>query len=124
VIWSHAGGTMPYLIERFMRTSTFPEWRKKLPGGFLPEAQRFYYDTAQASNAVALSCARQVIPASHFVFGTDYPYRSAKEHVEGLRQSGVFDNWELRGIDRTNLTGILPQYATDKPVGATGRKMR
>jgi hypothetical protein len=65
-----------------------------------------------------------VIPASHFVFGTDYPYRGAKEHVEGLRQSGVFDNWELRGIDRTNLTGILPQYATDKPVGATGRQTR
>ena len=42
IIWSHAGGTMPFLIERFMRTSTFPEWRKKLPGGFLPEAQRFY----------------------------------------------------------------------------------
>ena len=121
IIWSHAGGTMPFLIERFLRTATFPEWRKKLPGGFLPEAQRFYYDTAQVSNAVALSCARQVIPASHFVFGTDYPYRSAKEHVEGLRQAGVFDNWELRGIDRTNLTGILPQYATDKPVGATGR---
>jgi predicted TIM-barrel fold metal-dependent hydrolase len=121
LIWSHAGGTMPFLIERFMRTATFPEFRKKLPGGFVPEAQRFYYDIAQASNKVALSCARQVIPASHFVFGTDYPYRSAKEHVEGLKQSGVFDNWELRGIDRTNLTGILPQYATDKPVGATGR---
>jgi predicted TIM-barrel fold metal-dependent hydrolase len=121
IIWSHAGGTMPFLIERFMRTATFPEFRQKLPGGFLPEAQRFYYDIAQASNKAALSCARQVIPASHFVFGTDYPYRSAKEHVEGLRQSGVFDNWELRGIDRTNLTGILPKYATDKPVGATGR---
>jgi 6-methylsalicylate decarboxylase len=122
IIWSHAGGTMPFLIERFMRTATFPEFRRKLPGGFLPEAQRFYYDTAQASNKVALTAARMVIPASHFVFGTDYPYRGAKEHVEGLRQSGVFDHWELRGIDRTNLTGVLPHYATDKPVGATGRK--
>ncbi len=121
VIWSHAGGTMPFLIERFMRTATFPEYSKLLPGGFLPEAQRFYYDTAQASNRVALTAARMVIPASHFVFGTDYPYRGAAEHVDGLRQSGVFDNWELRGIDRTNLAGIMPQYATDKPVGATSR---
>lgn len=124
IIWSHAGGTMPFLIERFMRTATFPEFRKMLPGGFLPEVQRFYYDTAQASNKVALTCARMVIPASHFVFGTDYPYRSAKEHVEGLRQSGVFDNWELRGIDRTNLTGLLEKYATDTPIGATGRQPR
>jgi 6-methylsalicylate decarboxylase len=121
MIWSHAGGTMPYLIERFMRTATFPEHRKKLPGGFLPEAQRFYYDTAQASNKVALTAARMVIPASRFVFGTDYPYRGTREHVEGLRQSGVFDNWELRNIDRTNISGILPQYANDKQVGAQGR---
>jgi len=121
MIWSHAGGTMPFLIERFMRTATFPEFRKLLPGGFLPEAQRFYYDTAQASNKVALTAARMVIPPSHFVFGTDYPYRGAMEHVEGLRQSGVFDHWELRGIDRTNLSGILPQYANDRQVGAEGR---
>ena len=113
---------MPFLIERFMRTATFPEHRQKLPGGFLPEAQRFFYDTAQASNRVALTAARMVIPASRFVFGTDYPYRGALEHVEGLRQSGVFDNWELRNIDRTNLSGILPQYANDKQVGAHGRR--
>lgn len=124
IIWSHAGGTMPFLIERFMRTATFPEYRQALPGGFLPEAQRFYYDTAQASNKVALTAARLVIPASHFVFGTDYPYRGALEQVEGLRQSGVFDGWELRGIDRTNLTAILPHYATDRPVGSTGRTAR
>jgi predicted TIM-barrel fold metal-dependent hydrolase len=121
IIWSHAGGTMPYLIERFMRTATFPEFRKLLPGGFLPEAQRFYYDTAQASNRVALTAARMVIPASHFVFGTDYPYRGTREHVDGLRQSGVFDNWELRGIDRTNISGILPKYANDKQVGNTSK---
>ncbi len=124
IIWSHAGGTMPYLIERFMRTATFPEFRKLLPGGFLPEAQRFYYDTAQASNAIALTAARMVIPASHFVFGTDYPYRGTREHVEGLQQSGVFDRWELRGIDRTNISGILPKYANDKQVGNTSKGTR
>lgn len=111
IIWSHAGGTMPFLIERFMRTTGMPHYAKLLPGGFLPEAQRFFYDTAQASNRVALTAARMVIPASHFVFGTDYPYRTAAEHVEGLRQCGVFDQWELRAIDRTNLAGLLPRYS-------------
>ncbi len=111
IIWSHAGGTMPFLIERFIRTAQQKEYAKGLPGGFLPEAQRFFYDTAQASNRIALTAARMVIPASHFVFGTDYPYRSTAEHVAGLKQSGVFDLAELRAIDRTNLAGILPQYA-------------
>jgi predicted TIM-barrel fold metal-dependent hydrolase len=117
IIWSHAGGTMPFLIERFIRTAQLEEYSKMFPGGFLPEAQRFYYDTAQASNRTALTAARSVVPASHFVFGTDYPYRSSAEHVEGLRQSGVFDLAELRGIDRTNLAGLLPKYAILKREG-------
>ncbi|HXQ50008.1 MAG TPA: amidohydrolase family protein [Stellaceae bacterium] len=111
MIWSHAGGTMPFLIERFTRMAESPEYAAQLPQGFLHEAHRFFYDTAQASNRYALSAARLVIPASRFVFGTDYPYRTAAEHVAGLKTSGVFDAAELSAIDRDNLAGLLTQYA-------------
>jgi 6-methylsalicylate decarboxylase len=111
MIWSHAGGTMPYLIERFVRMAAQAEYAGLLPGGFLPEARRFFYDTAQVSNRYALATARQVIPPSQFVFGTDYPYRTAAEHVAGLRTSGVFDDAELRAIDRDNLARLLTQSA-------------
>jgi 6-methylsalicylate decarboxylase len=111
MIWSHAGGTMPFLIERFIRMAQQAEYAALLPQGFLPEAQRFFYDTAQASNRTALTAARLVIPAARFVFGTDYPYRTAAEHVAGLRQCGVFDAAELAAIDRGNLAGLLRQYA-------------
>ena len=117
MIWSHAGGTMPFLIERFIRTAQLPAYSKMFPGGFMPEAERFYYDTAQAANRTALTAARSVIPASHFIFGTDFPYRSSAEQVEGLKRSGVFDINELRGIDRTNLAGLLPKYAILKREG-------
>ncbi|MGH7091532.1 MAG: amidohydrolase family protein [Stellaceae bacterium] len=110
LIWSHAGGTMPFLIERFLRAAQEPQHRALLPRGFLPEAQRFFYDTAQASNRFALAAARQVIPATHFVFGTDFPYRTAAEHVAGLAQCGIFAPAELRAIDRDNLATLLPQY--------------
>jgi predicted TIM-barrel fold metal-dependent hydrolase len=110
IIWSHAGGTMPFLIERFIRLAEAPSYAAQMPQGFLPEAQRFFYDTAQASNKVALTAARMVIPADHFVFGTDYPYRTAAEHVEGLAASGVFSAAELRAIDRDNLATLLPRY--------------
>ncbi len=110
MIWSHAGGTMPFLAERFIRMAQQVEYKGLLPHGFIPEAQRFFYDTAQASNRYALTSARQLIPAAHFVFGTDYPYRTAKEHVEGLASCGVFDGPELRAIDRDNLASLLPQY--------------
>jgi predicted TIM-barrel fold metal-dependent hydrolase len=111
LIWSHAGGTMPFLIERFLRLAQEPQYAPLLPKGFLPEAQRFYYDTAQASNRFALAAARQVIPATHFVFGTDFPYRTAAEHVAGLAQCGIFDRAELRAIDRDNLAALLGRYA-------------
>jgi predicted TIM-barrel fold metal-dependent hydrolase len=88
-----------------------PEYATRIPGGFLPEAHRFFYDTAQVSNRVALSAARMVVPVSRFVFGTDYPYRTAAEHVEGLRDCGVFDAAELRAIDRDNIAALLKQYA-------------
>lgn len=110
LIWSHAGGTMPFLIERFLRMAQQRDYAGILPQGFMPEAQRFFYDTAQASNRVALSCARQVIPAGHFVFGTDYPYRTSAEHVAGLRECGVFTAAELAAIDRDNLATLLPRY--------------
>jgi 6-methylsalicylate decarboxylase len=111
MIWSHAGGTMPYLIERFTRMAQLPEYAAQVPGGFLPEAHRFFYDTAQVSNRYTLSAARLVVPAGRFVFGTDYPYRTAAEHVEGLQSCGVFNAAELRAIDRDNIAGLLKQYA-------------
>ena len=110
LIWSHAGGTMPFLIERFLRMAQEPQYAAMFPHGFMPEAQRFFYDTAQASNRVALTAARMVIPAANFVFGTDYPYRTAAEHVAGLAQCGVFDTAELRAVDRDNLARLLAHY--------------
>jgi 6-methylsalicylate decarboxylase len=112
IIWSHAGGTMPYLIERFTRMAESPEYAAQIPGGFMAEAHRFFYDTAQVSNRFALSSARLVVPAANFVFGTDYPYRTAAEHVEGLQSSGVFNAAELRAIDRDNLARLLRHYAS------------
>ena len=34
MIWSHAGGTMPFLIERFTRMAESPEYAAQLPQGF------------------------------------------------------------------------------------------
>jgi 6-methylsalicylate decarboxylase len=88
-----------------------PEYRAQIPGGFLAEARRFYYDTAQVANRYTLATARLVVPAERFVFGTDYPYLTAAEHVQGLQESGVFDAAELAAIDRDNIAGLLTQYA-------------
>lgn len=107
VIWSHAGGTMPYLIERFTRMAESKEYAKLLPDGFLHEARRFFYDTAQVANHTTLTCAREVVPDSHFVFGSDFPYRSSGEHVVALEACGVFDSAQLDAIARGNAVTLL-----------------
>jgi predicted TIM-barrel fold metal-dependent hydrolase len=111
MIFSHAGGTMPYLIDRFDWLAKTPQYAAKLPQGFRVEAERFYYDTAQASNNVAMGALKKLIPASHILFGTDYPFRTATEHVKGLQEAKIFTAKELHGIDRGNATALMPQHA-------------
>ena len=62
----------------------------------MPEAQRFFYDTAQVANHTTLTCAREVVPDAHFVFGSDFPYRTSGEHVVALEACGVFDGARAR----------------------------
>jgi len=109
VIFSHAGGTMPFLVERFDNFSKTPPYSSDLPEGFRAEARKFYYDTAQTSNPAAMAALKAVIPTSHVVFGTDYPFRTHADHAKGLRECGVFSDAELRGIERENILALLPR---------------
>ena len=110
-IFSHAGGTLTALTERFnTQVVSFPPYKNK---GFNYDVvmgllKRFYYDTAQAANPIAMASLTQLIDVSHIVYGTDYPYRTGLEHVKGL--SKIFNAAELRAIDRENALRILPAH--------------
>ena len=121
-IFSHAGGMMPFVIERFVsgteveivpgivtkgQGSNKPE---KVPKGALYELRKMYYDTAQATNPVAMRALRTVVPVSQIVYGTDYWYRSAAETSRGLTTNKVFSEEELRAINRGNAERLLPRY--------------
>jgi 6-methylsalicylate decarboxylase len=106
MIFSHAGGTMPYLIVRLIKDSG------KVPNGFPAEAGRFYYDTAQVTGKGAMGALKDVVPMNHIVFGTDYPYITVEETAKRLKESTVFNNKELDMIAAGNaLVGLVPQYA-------------
>jgi predicted TIM-barrel fold metal-dependent hydrolase len=109
LIFSHAGGTMPFLIERFVNLAKTPQYASQLPDGFSAVARRFYYDTAQTSNPAAMSALSKVVPISQIVFGTDFPFRNAAEHVNGLKNCGVFSAADLQAIDRQNALQLLPR---------------
>ena len=108
-IFSHAGGTLSALTERLLVQMMSPVYRK--PGftseRVLAELRQFYYDTAQASNPVAMASLTKFIPISQIVYGTDYPYRTGLEHTNGL--SAIFSGSDLRAIERENALRILPR---------------
>jgi 6-methylsalicylate decarboxylase len=109
-IFSHAGGTMPFLIERFDFQARAKDYKSELPHGVRYELRKFYYDTAQAFAAPAMWGLKKVVPMSQIVFGTDFPFRTAEEHVKGLKECGVFDAKQLAAIDGGNAGRLFPRF--------------
>ena len=107
-IFSHGGGVLTAVAERFeIQMVNTPPYKGKITRETVDhELRRFYYDTAQVSNAVTIGALARLVPTSQIVFGTDYPYRTAAEHVAGLAKA--FHGPTLRAIERDNALRILP----------------
>ncbi|HEX9463959.1 MAG TPA: amidohydrolase family protein [Alphaproteobacteria bacterium] len=108
-IFSHGGGVLTAVAERFqIQLVTTPPYKDKFTREQVDhELFRFYYDTAQISNAVTIQALAKLVPISQIVFGTDFPYRTGAEHVQGLAKA--FSGADLRAIDRDNALRILPR---------------
>ena len=75
----------------------------------MAELRRFFYDTAQAANPIAMAGLTKMVDVSQIMFGTDYPYRTAPEQVRGLQE--VFGPEALAMIERGNAQRLLPRWA-------------
>ena len=111
MIFSHGGGTMPYLIGRFVNrvARSHENTGERQQHDFQAEIAKFYYDTAQTFNPVPMTALKHVVPISQILFGTDYPYRSSIENTTGLTESKAFDPQELEAIRRKNSLDLLPR---------------
>jgi predicted TIM-barrel fold metal-dependent hydrolase len=108
-ILSHGGGTMPFLLGRFVRQEVeMKEREKRLPKGLMYELKKFYYDTAQANHPGALAALLKLAPVSQILYGTDYPYRTSAEENDGLTAQH-FPPKDLLAIERDNALRILPR---------------
>jgi predicted TIM-barrel fold metal-dependent hydrolase len=110
-IFSHAGGTMPSMIERFgvavpgMHNEVMA--RTAEPNTNLARLRRFYYDTANSCNAVQLKGLQLISGASQILFGSDAPMiESPGRQLQGLAKCG-FSASELSGIQRENAAARL-----------------
>ncbi len=74
----------------------------------MAELARFYHDTAQAANPVAMASLTKMVTVSQIVFGSDYPYRTGAEHAKELAE--IFGQEDLRKIDRENALKLVPRW--------------
>jgi 6-methylsalicylate decarboxylase len=110
-IFSHAGGTAPFLTERLIRAvAAEKSIAARIPEGVMHHLKRFYYDTAQAAHPWALASLMRLVAISQVVFGTDFPWRTALETAQGLKDFG-FSAEELKAIDSGNIVRLLPRWA-------------
>ena len=108
-IWSHGGGTMPFLASRIDGGSR--NAADRLPNGFMTEAKRFFYDLAGASNPGVVSSLLQLVSPSQVLFGTDFPPggSSSSYVAQFAEMRGLLSAADLRAIERDNAVRLIPR---------------
>src|SRR6266849_7296842 len=109
-IFSHSGGTMPFLLSRFVRHEfdMKEKAKERVPKGVMYELKKFHYDTAQGNHAGALAALMKIVTPSQVLYGTDFPFRDRAEEIEGLA-AFRFNPRDLRAIERENALRLLPR---------------
>jgi len=105
-IWSHSGGTLPFLTGRLIRLAGERK-DPRMPDGPLPILRKYHYEVAQGNTPGQLAALMKLVTVSQVLFGTDYPYRPGLEAVEGLRDY-QFSVADAAAIDRGNAVALLP----------------
>lgn len=107
-IWSHGGGSAPFLAGRIDGGSR--NAKDRMPAGFMAEAKKFFYDTAGAANRGAIASLLELVGTSQVLFGTDFPPGGTNLAVaKAVADLGFFKDGDLRAIERDNAIRLLPR---------------
>jgi len=113
-IFSHAGGTVPFLAERIARLAARPNFKDAVPNGVIPELSRLYFDTALSANWFTFRSLLELVSAQQVLFGSDYPFApeaTMTATVKGLIDLGLPED-QLSGIERGNALALFPQLSS------------
>jgi predicted TIM-barrel fold metal-dependent hydrolase len=110
-IFSHSGGTTPVIARRAATLGRHaPHLQEAAPNGVDAELTRLYYETANGFHAPNMAALLAYVPVAQVMFGTDYPYVSVGENVEGLAK--VVSGADLEAIQSGNALRLFPQFAS------------
>lgn len=108
-IWSHAGGTVPFLAGRIDGASN--NAKDRMPRGFMYELKRFYYDLAGAANKGAVASLLQLVPSTNVLYGTDFPPGgNSRDVLKTIAEIGMFSEADLRAVERDNAVKLFPRF--------------
>jgi predicted TIM-barrel fold metal-dependent hydrolase len=110
-IFSHGGGTVPYLVARFERLfNSRPDLQAMTPGGCIALLRGLYFDTAQAFNEFAMASLTRLMPIEHIMYGSDFPAAQPVATSKGLADFGLTVA-QQRAIGRDNAVALMPTIA-------------
>jgi predicted TIM-barrel fold metal-dependent hydrolase len=103
-IFSHAGGTAPYLAGRFAIVDEMNIMGDNSKRGTASEMfRKLYWDTALAWSDPVLHTLREVAGADKILFGTDFPY--LRKDIAVQCKAKVDDSEELSKKERKRVLG-------------------
>jgi predicted TIM-barrel fold metal-dependent hydrolase len=114
-IFSHAGGTIPYLATRFSiidEMNVIPGAQER--GTAADTLRRLYWDTALSWRPPVLRMLRSVVGMGQVLFGTDYPYLrrdlavACRHEVEASLE---LDSEESRAVLADTALTLFPRLA-------------
>jgi predicted TIM-barrel fold metal-dependent hydrolase len=107
-VFSHGGGALPMLASRIEALSRHSKARDDIaPGGDVMNVfGKLYFETANATSAPALAALRAFTTPDRLMFGSDFPYMTMSENLEGLRAGG-FSADELRMVEEGNVRRLI-----------------
>jgi predicted TIM-barrel fold metal-dependent hydrolase len=110
-IFSHGAGVLPYLGARIEHVgSSVKQFRDNNPDGIEHALKRLYCDTAAATSAPQLAAMMNFFPASHILYGSDYPFIAPGPDVEELHAFAMADATRA-AIERDNALALFPRLA-------------
>jgi predicted TIM-barrel fold metal-dependent hydrolase len=110
-IFSHGGGTVPYLVARFERLfNSRPDLKAMTPDGCVALLRKLYFDTAQAFNEFTMASLTRLMPTEHILYGSDFPAAMPDATSKGLEAFGL-SVAQQRAIGRDNAAALMPALA-------------
>ena len=107
-IFSHGGGALGMVANRLVGLAkNRPELGVRVPNGVMHELSKLYLDVVGVTTTGALRAVLDIVPLSHLLFGTDFPFWPPDNTIKGLAALKL-SAADLRAIERDNALRLLP----------------